>query len=921
MSKQRINIYSLLTEEFDFYIRGVVGGERGEVTTWKYKLFQHHATSYYGTLCDEVEIDGHNWLKVPAEHWLELMVKRKFNSFCDWEWDELSAVCFELGPTLLRNASGGRSLLDMSEISDDQPSEMLSQFPEDFLNKEIDCGFDKMLVRAFASKWLSKAKAENPLQPRLTALVEKVQEKEISTQKLQQFFDQERFQIWQDATKDEKPFTIGVRITEPNFELGNGPDDWKLEVFMRSKKKPDTIFLWKDRKRATASWKKFYDEVAREIERWQLLFPWISDEIDEADAWHFLTEAAEIFEMLGIEVLLPAWWQTLKKSKVKVKANVGKTSESIVGLDALVNFDWQLAIGDEDLSAAEFQELVEKNRQMIYIGGKWVRLDGEFMRKIQSFMKKAEEDGVTLQDILKQQLSSENEEESEQEYIQIHFKVHNELQQLMNRLRETKEIPTVQTPQSFQGELRHYQKQGMSWLTFMREHGFGCILADDMGLGKTIQIISYLLAQQDRNPDAGPSLIVCPMSVIGNWQHELVKFAPNLRVALHYGTNRKHKQEFYNEVTQYDVVLTSYGLLQQDEDDFKQITWNAMILDEAQHIKNTYTKQSKAARSIMAYHHIAVTGTPIENRLSELWTIFDFAIKGYLGSATSFDKNYAKPIERNGDEKKKKQLQQLIQPFLLRRTKLDKDVELDLPDKLEQKEYVSLTREQASLYEVVVQETLEKLDQLEGFQRRGLVLQMLTKLKQLCNHPALFLKEASSVDILERSGKTEKLVELLEVVLERGESVLIFTQFIGMGEMLQQLLKEQFDTDVPFLSGSMTKAKRDKLVASFQNGEFPILLLSLKAGGTGLNLTAANHVVHYDRWWNPAVENQATDRVHRIGQSRFVHVHKLIATGTLEEKIDRMLEKKSSLNEVISGSDTWITELSTEEIKELVALS
>lgn len=897
---------------------------------WKYLFFQSHAASFYGSLYNTVESSKHLGLIVPCEHWLDALGNQSFNSFCDWKWDELSETCFEIAPALLQYINGGSvagpSLPKLSELSGGLPSEISQQFSVKLMNKVIVSGEEHhgepLTARDFASRWLAKSLDKNPIQQKVGEIVGKLQEKGVSTNSLQQFFDEDRWQAWLGNANDDKPFTIGVRITEPNFDLGENADDWKMEVFMRSKKNPTTIFLWRDRKRATASWKNFYDEVEREIERWKLLFPWISEALDETHAWVFLTDAAEIFELLGVEVLVPVWWQSLKNAKVKVKANVGQHSESMIGLSALVDFDWQLAIGDEEFSAEEFQELVAKKRQLIYVGGKWVRLDSRFMQKIQSFMKEAEEKGLTLQDVLKQQLpNGEEEDNAEGEYIQIQFKVHNELQQFLNRLKEVKEIPIVPTPESFQGTLRPYQTQGMSWLLFMREHGFGCCLADDMGLGKTIQILSYLLAQHEKDPGQGPSLIVCPMSVIGNWQHELAKFAPDFRVALHYGTNRKHGDEFYDEMIRYDVVLTSYGLLQQDEADFKQLKWNAMILDEAQHIKNTYTKQSKAARSIEAHHHIAVTGTPIENRLSELWTIFDFAIKGYLGSATTFDKNYAKPIERDGDAKKKKQLQHLIQPFLLRRTKSDQDVELDLPEKLEQKEYVALTAEQAALYENIVQDTLEQIDRLEGFERRGLILKMLMKLKQLCNHPSLFLKEEAASDILARSGKTEKLVELLEAVLERGESVLIFTQFIGMGELLQQLLTEQFNLDAPFLSGSMTKQQRDTLVASFQDGEFPIMLLSLKAGGTGLNLTAANHVVHYDRWWNPAVENQATDRVHRIGQSKFVHVHKLIAMGTLEEKIDLMLEKKNSLNEVISGSDTWITELSTDEIRELVVLN
>jgi SNF2 family DNA or RNA helicase len=357
-----------------------------------------------------------------------------------------------------------------------------------------------------------------------------------------------------------------------------------------------------------------------------------------------------------------------------------------------------------------------------------------------------------------------------------------------------------------------------------------------------------------------------------------------------------------------------------DTEEFERIFWSSIAIDEAQNIKNPGTKQSRAVRRLRGRHHIALTGTPMENRLSELWSIFDFTNHGYLSSIGQFQKKFVIPIEKDENKDKVRDLQALIRPFLLRRTKKDEEVALNLPDKQEQKEYCPLTAEQASLYEQLVKDTFAQIETLSGFERKGLILQLLSRLKQLCNHPALYLKEKAMTHLLERSNKMEKLVELVGAVLDQEESCLIFTQYIEMGEMIRVLVKRKFGVDVPFLNGSVPKAQRDTMIDRFQNREFPVFLLSLKAGGTGLNLTAANHVIHYDRWWNPAVENQATDRAYRIGQQRFVHVHKLICTGTLEEKIDAMLEKKQFLNDQIIQSENWITELSTDELRDLVFL-
>lgn len=882
-------------------------------------LFQWHEDSFYGTSLEIVEVDERLGYVLNSHQWLELMAKNPINSFVEWEWNELAALSRLIAVDLYENVVDiERAHGFMSLESPEIPEEIKERYSPDLWSKVIQVHYknETQTVEEFAFYLVKNAILESPLYRKQAELAETLKEKGLAISQIQEFLGAQKL----DADVAARPFTVGVKLVEPVFELGETDDDWKVVTFLRGKKKNEKIVEWSTRSKAPASWKVFFEEVEEEIASWNVLYPWLSKRISERNAWEFLTDVAETLYLLDVEVLVPEWWKTMQSAKMKVKAKVSNRSKSFVGLDALIDFKWQFAINDKQLSEAEFKKLVDDNRKLIYIQGKWVRLDDNFMQQIQKMMKQAEENGLTLSDFLKQELP-QSEEEDEGEYLQIKFEVNNTLDKFIHQLKDYAEIPLVPVPQSFQGELRPYQVQGMSWLLFLREHRLGGCLADDMGLGKTIQIIVYLLALHENGELESPSLIICPTSVLGNWENEIAKFAPSLKVALHYGSSRKEGEDFRKEYQDKHVVLSSYGILQQDEEEFSSIWWNAIVLDEAQNIKNAYTKQSQAARKLRGTHHISVTGTPIENRLSELWSIFDFTIKGYLGTSTHFDKTFASPIERSGDVKKKAQLQKLIQPFLLRRSKKDEAIALDLPDKLEQKECVPLSTEQTVLYQNIVQDTMEKVATTEGFERKGLILKMLSKLKQLCNHPALFLKEESATDILERSGKTEKLVELLDVIVEKKENVLIFTQFLGMGELIQQLIQERYGIDTPFLQGSTTKQKRDKLVVDFQNGEFPILLLSLKAGGTGLNLTAANHVIHFDRWWNPAVENQATDRAYRIGQKKFVHVHKLIASGTLEEKIDLMLERKQTLNEEIIQSDNWITELSTSELRDLISLN
>jgi SNF2 family DNA or RNA helicase len=454
----------------------------------------------------------------------------------------------------------------------------------------------------------------------------------------------------------------------------------------------------------------------------------------------------------------------------------------------------------------------------------------------------------------------------------------------------------------------------------------GACLADDMGLGKTITMITTWLFERDKLGVSRPALLVCPTSVVGNWRHELSRFAPSLKAMTHQGPGRLQGQDFVKAAAQVDVVLTSYALLSRDRETLEQVQWSDVALDEAQNIKNPATKQAQAARAMPADMRLALTGTPVENRLTELWSIFQFLNPGYLGPRDTFRDQFSIPIERYGDQQAAAALKQLTTPFILRRVKSDPNVISDLPEKFENKVYCSLTPEQATLYEAAVRDEMDAVEEAEDdMQRRGSVLRMLTRLKQICNHPAHFLKEgeALGVDALkDRSGKLIRLTEMLEEAFASGDRALIFTQYAEMGGHLQAYLREYFVDEVLFLHGGTPAHKRQDMIRQFQAPRGPtVFVLSLKAGGTGLNLTEANHVFHFDRWYNPAVENQATDRAYRIGQTRNVQVHKFVCLGTLEERIDELIEHKQALAESIVGEgESWLSEMSTDQLRDLVAL-
>jgi SNF2 family DNA or RNA helicase len=492
------------------------------------------------------------------------------------------------------------------------------------------------------------------------------------------------------------------------------------------------------------------------------------------------------------------------------------------------------------------------------------------------------------------------------------------------KLNDKSRLELVEELPQFQGTLREYQKRGVSWLSYLENLGLNGCLADDMGLGKTIQAIARLVQERTDRQTVAPTLLIAPTSVLGNWQKEMTKFAPHLRTMVHHGSDRvQDTQAFKAASLEQDAVITSYTLARKDAKLFASVEWQRIILDEAQNIKNPTAEQTKAILKLSAPHRLALTGTPVENRLLDLWSIFNFLNPGYLGKQAQFRKAFEIPIQKENDRIKATTLKKLVEPFILRRVKTDKAIIKDLPDKVEQKVYCSLTKEQASLYEAVVKDVEQQLEEAEGIQRKGMILSTLMKLKQICNHPMQFLQDGSEFSPA-RSHKLSRLQEMLEEVMAEEESLLVFTQFTEIGEALERHLHHIHHYNTYYLHGGTSRKQRERAIAEFQDPATPpsIFILSLKAGGVGITLTKANHVFHFDRWWNPAVEDQASDRAFRIGQEKNVFVHKFVTLGSLEERIDQMIEDKKKLSASIVGSDeSWLTELDNESFKQLISLN
>jgi SNF2 family DNA or RNA helicase len=589
-----------------------------------------------------------------------------------------------------------------------------------------------------------------------------------------------------------------------------------------------------------------------------------------------------------------------------------------LSLNSMLSFRWQAELAGETLSIEELQELAKLKAPLVRHRGKWVAVD---RHEINEAIRLLEQRGGTLAAHEGLAAAFGATERSAQTSLPIEVAVEGSFASLLARLRAAADAGDFVVPETFEGKLRPYQIRGAGWLATMSDLALGACLADDMGLGKTVQFIAVLL-HRIRSGATGPSLLVCPTSVVGNWERELRRFAPSVPFVRHYGPQRARGAPAFAKLEPGTLVFTTYGLLRRDWKILSDVEWSIAALDEAQNIKNSASRTAHAARSLKAHFRVALTGTPVENRLAELWSIFEFLNPRFLGPQAEFRRSYAIPIERYGDADAAERLKRLTQPFILRRLKSDPAIIQDLPSKQEMKIICSLTREQASLYQAALDESFEKIEHAEGIERRGQVLALLTALKQICNHPAQYLGEDGP--LAGRSGKLQRIIEMLEEVLAAGDRALIFTQYREMGERLVAELGRLFGLRVPFLHGGVAPAARDEMVRRFQEDEraSPLFVLSVKAGGTGLNLTAANHVFHYDRWWNPAVEDQATDRAYRIGQRRSVQVHKLLCAGTVEDKIDQLLERKRQLAEsIVDAGEQWITELDDNELRDLFALA
>jgi SNF2 family DNA or RNA helicase/uncharacterized Zn finger protein len=624
-----------------------------------------------------------------------------------------------------------------------------------------------------------------------------------------------------------------------------------------------------------------------------------------------LLEVLPVMQLFGVKILLPNTLKSLIRPSVSLSLTEKKDNKkgaTYLSLDQMLNFSWMISLGSDVISPQEFLKLIKNLNGVVKIKNNYVLIDPDEIKKMMERLENPEE--INNADLLKAAVS--------EEYERSKISISPEARKILDALLKS---DSVDMPQELLATLRPYQERGFEWLYKNCKVGFGSILADDMGLGKTLQVIAILLKlKQENELSKAKALVVVPTTLLTNWQKEISKFAPTLSAHVYHGSARKF------DTDQFDILITTYGIARSDVETLNKHKWNVLIIDEAQNIKNPETAQTKAIKKIKAPVRIAMSGTPVENRLSEYWSIFDFTNKGYLGSLKTFKKEFALPIELTRDQEKLDLFKKISSPFILRRLKTDKTIISDLPEKIENDVYSALTKEQAAIYQNVIDELFPKIEEYgeeaddTRMKRQGMIFKLMIALKQICNHPNNYLKKENSEP--ELSGKAMLLMEHLENIYELGEKVLIFTQFKEMGDLLEKMIKEKFDTPVLFLHGEMQRNKRDEMVNLFQTKrQYRTFILSIKAGGTGLNLTAANHVIHYDLWWNPAVESQATDRAFRIGQEKNVMVYRFITQGTFEERINEMIQAKKQLADLtVASGEKWIGQLSDNELKELIAI-
>ncbi len=617
--------------------------------------------------------------------------------------------------------------------------------------------------------------------------------------------------------------------------------------------------------------------------------------------------ALPALQTLGVSTVLPKSLQesfmpqlTLSFSR-KAGSDPGRV-KSYTSLEEMMDFKWTLALGDEFISPNAFLKLAEKYRRIVRYKDKYLVLNEKELEKIRKQLEK--EASLSAMDILRVNL--------EGKYKDIPIKTDKRLEEIFSRL-FTPGKTTL--PEGLQATLRGYQEAGFQWLYHNYKIGLGSLIADDMGLGKTLQVLTLLLKLKEENTltPKEPAMVIVPASLMTNWKREIEKFTPDIKASVYHGPGRSLDDKA-------EVIISTYAVIAQDKELLKKKKWLVVVTDEAQNIKTPDASRTKAVKSLGGKIKIAMTGTPVENKLMDYWSVLDFIMKNLLGNKKHFKENYAIPIERFRDRQALDSFKRLTAPFILRRMKTDKSIIDDLPDKIQLNTYTDLTPAQAALYEGLVDRVEELLAELEGIERSGVIFKLLSGLKQICDHPALYLKDGSHAADL--SGKTQQLLEILKKILFNNEKALVFTQFAQMGHILQKIIREELGEEAPFFYGKLNRKQRDAMINDFQNDRnCRIMIISLKAGGVGLNLTAANHVIHYDLWWNPAVENQATDRAFRIGQRKDVHVHRFITKGTFEEKINAMLEEKQELADLtVAQGEKWINSMSTKDLKDLFKL-
>ena len=715
----------------------------------------------------------------------------------------------------------------------------------------------------------------------------------------------------------------------PFFKVNKITDDeFELKIHIKNRKTGETIIL-DDLYHEDEIWGLNTQDIAKIMEK-QLNYavrymPELEDLFEDEEKLALTLNLNEVYKIIAqtayylqkaqIDVILPDELTNIIIPRASINAKVrasrsddlmnifNTVSTSAISLDDILEFSYEVTLGDEKMSIEEFEKLVGNSNGLIQYNGKYILIDKAEGEKLVDQIKNANHKKMTRLELIHASMSG-----------QLQNYEFNYDDAYANVIKDFAKPVEVSQPEGLTGDLRPYQKTGLKWLWTNVSKGFGCCMADDMGLGKTIQVISLILKLKEENKLKSPVLVICPTTLMGNWAKELQMFAPSLKTSTYHGIDRKLDMKS-------DVIMTTYAIMRIDVDEMKKNNWGMIVVDEAQNIKNPDTAQTIAIKTLKSDIKIAMTGTPVENRLTELWSIFDFINKGYLGSMKEFQKSYAVPIERFKEHSRASKLKLSVSPFVLRRLKTDKNVISDLPDKMVINDYCYLAKSQAILYEKTLNEMMDKISGFTGVNRRGNIFKLITALKQICNHPYQFLKGGETAK--ELSGKAEKCVSLVQSILENNEKMLIFTQYKEMGDLLVKIIADECNSEPSFFHGSLTVPQREHLIDEFQNdNNRKIMILSLKAGGTGLNLTSATNVIHYDLWWNPAVEDQATDRTYRIGQDKNVMVHRLVTLGTFEEKIDEMLKTKKELADLaVYEGEKIITELTDQEIYDIFSLT